>query len=204
MRGLLGSLILLVMTAGLVPAQVRARDVLLPDGPTAANDVASPAPADTPSVDVRTPWDVAPSRQTVGRDLMSFRKEGTLLSKTTREIPIVDERKLLERKYAMYAGQRFYLPPSRADRSEPGDADMLLTDLAAAAVPPVAGTPSYGLAWTLAAAITAAILVGWRKGWFVPFSMREERRAVKVASARHRSRRPKGPPRKVQPPAAGG
>ena len=202
MKGMLRSLILFVAAAGLVPAPVHAQEVRSPDTAIAGTP-ASVAPTE-PLHEIKAPWDFAPPKQiVVGRDLMSFRREGTLLAKTTREIPRVDERDLLARKYAMYDGQRFYVRP-QADQPPGNVRAPLESGLVANVTPEVEGTSSYGLAWTLAAVIAAMALAAWRKGWFVPYSVRSEaQRASKVASARVRNRGPKGPPRKVQPPAPG-
>ena len=106
----------------------------------------------------------------------------------------------MARKYAMYDGQRFYVRP-QADQTPGNVRAPLESDLVANVTPEVEGTSSYGLAWTLAAVIAAVVLAAWRKGWFVPFSVRSAGpRVFRVASATSRSRGPKGPPRKVQPP----
>jgi hypothetical protein len=204
MRGMLGSLMLFVAAAGLVPAPVHAREIPAPDNATVANVPASVASM-APSADIKAPWDFAPREQiVVGRDPMSFRKEGTLLAKMTTRIPKVDERALRTRKYAMYDGQRFYIRP-QADQAPGSDRATPENDLMANVTPQVEGTSSYGLAWTLAAVITAMVLVAWRKGWFVSYSVRSEaQRVSKTASARPQNRGPKGPPRKVQPPGLRG
>jgi hypothetical protein len=200
MRGVLGSFVVIVAAIGAILAPVQAQDN------AAAAMGAGPA-TEIRTADLKAPWNFAPPEQiVVGRDLMSFRKEGTLLAKTSREIPTVDEKELLERKYAMYDGQRFHLGLSRAGERGAGGAAAPGKNPAAAATPPAEGTPSYWLPWSLAAFITAVVLAAWRKGWFVPFSARsaEQRRALRVASIKAGSRAAKGPPRKVRPPSPGG
>ena len=150
--------------------------------------------------EIKKPSDFAPPEQVVaGRNLQDIRREGTLLSKTTRDIPRVDAAGLAARKRALYAGERYHRSPLR--------------DEAAAASPAVLGVPGrhieaaedegpmrFGwLGWTLLGAIGAAALVAWRLGWFVPFSQRrrssKRARTSIVASepGRNPSARSRGP-----------
>lgn len=138
--------------------------------------------------EIKGPWDFAPPEYVVsGRDPKSFRKEGTLLSKTSLEIPRVDETDLRERKLAMYDGRRFHRAPTRAADDRCRTLATLHTSV------PRSQSSSVGafgwVGWTLLVVVVAGVLVAWGKGWFVPFSARTaEKRASKVASGRSQSR----------------
>ena len=158
--------------------------------PPADNAVVKPS-GDAARADIKGPWDFAPPEQIVaGRDTMDFRKEGTLLAKTSREIPKVDEAALAARKLAMYSGERYYRGPVRD-----GAAATAAVGLPAARVRSAAGdddewTVRFGwLGWTLLGVLVAGVIAAWRLGWFVPFSARpQEKHAARAASARGRSR----------------
>jgi len=123
---------------------------------------------------VHAPWQVAPPEQVVaGRDPASFRKDGTLLARTTREIPKVSESDLLERKYAMYRGRRFYRGPQGDPNAEPARQARVRRAVLADASTGTGGRLSGWIGWSMAAAIVAMLLVAWRKGWLVPFSARK-------------------------------
>jgi hypothetical protein len=199
MREILEGLVVAVAALGITLAPVHAREVQAPDNSAAAN--AAESGTEIRPSEIKAPWDFAPPEQViVGRDPTSFRKEGTLLAKTSGEFPAVDEKELLERKYAMYSDQRFYLRLRRAGETGGSDAATLGKKLSAGATQSAEETPFHWVPWTLAALIAAVVLVAWRKRWFVPFSVRTaERRALRAASARARSHAAKGPPRKVRP-----
>lgn len=194
MRWMLGSLAVTVVLVAANLAPVQGQQAQVPDNSAAAKG-AEPGSGVAPS-EIKAPWDFAPPEQViVGREPQSFRKEGTLLAGTSREIPKVDQKELLERKYAMYGDQRFYSRPSR-----PADAAARGKEPAAALVQAFEGRSFHWLPWALGALIAGVVLVAWRKGWFVPFSARTaEQRTSRVASARSRSRAAKGPPRKIRP-----
>ena len=175
------ALILAVLTSGAGWAQEPAA----PDNSSTAAPVGGGAPA----ADIKKPWDFAPSEQIIaGRDTMDFRKEGTLLSKMTREIPTVDVASLAERKLAMYDGNRYYRGPLRD-----AAAKAAAIELPAGRRPASSDeewTVRFGwLGWTLLGILVVGILIAWRLGWFVPFSARDRRqRASQAASAARRSR----------------
>ena len=146
---------------------------------------------------LKKPWDFAPREQIVsGRDTMSFRKEGTLLAMSSRGIPKVDEATLLQRKYKMYEGRRFHRGLARAvSERRSRRAVAVRRKLAAAATAEVTGDSELGwVTWTLLVVLVTAVLVAWRMGWFVPFSIRQEarKRALTDASRERQSREAKG------------
>ena len=185
------TLTLVVLAATLTP--------VWPEEPELADDAT--AAKDDGEVEIRLselkrPEDFAPAERIVsGRDTTDFRREGTFLAKASREIPKVDEESLVARKYAMYEGRRFYRSPTpSAEEMNRPRAVAVRRKLAAAAAIGPAG--SFGwMGWTLLAVAAAAVLVAWRRGWFVPFSVRaeEQKRALRVASGKHRRREKKRP-----------
>ena len=179
----------LLLAATSVPAW--AQEATPPDLATSSKGAESEMVID-PS-QIKRPQDFAPPEQIVaGRDLTSFRKPGTLLAGTTREIPKVDEADLLERKYAIYSGERFYRGPTRG--AEASDRSGLARHgTTAGTVEPPRGSALGWFGWGLMTAIVASVLVAWRKGWFVPFSVRaQETRASQAASSKPRSRAAEG------------
>ena len=165
-------------------------------------DNASTVERSEPGTEIRRselnkPWELAPREQIVsGRDTMSFRKQGTLLATASRGIPKVDEAALMERKCKMYEGRRFYRGLARAASERSSRRAVAVRRKLAAATTEAAGDSTLGwVTWTLLAAIVATVLVAWRMGWFVPFSVRAEARkhTLRAASKKPRSRPAKGP-----------
>lgn len=194
MRRMLVSLAAAAALLAVTMTAVHAQEAEAPDNDTAEESAG--AEIEIRRDELKCPGDFTPTERIIsGRDTASFRKEGTLLSKASREIPRVDQAGLLERKYAMYSGRRFHRSLTRtADRSDKRAA-AVRRKLAAAAVqaPEVSSFGWFG--WTLLTAIVVAVLVAWRMGWFVPFNVRAEakKRALQVASGKHQSREAKEP-----------
>lgn len=193
MKGLRFTIILLaaaLVAAGVSRAQTPADNAPVVSSARTPEDNASGAsglPAGLSPAEIKRPSDFAPPEQIVaGRDTMDFRREGSLLSKMSREIPKVDVAALSERKLAMYDGERFLRGPAR----EGGPRGPLRPADRPRSAGDDGGTLRFGwLGWTLAGVLVAGVVAVWRLGWFVPFSRRDRREHVlQAASAARRSR----------------
>jgi len=97
---------------------------------------------------------------------------------------------LQERKYAMYSGRRLHRSPHLAPENEPARQALVARVLNAQP-----GTDGHRgvfgwIAWSLAGLVAVGGLVGWRRGWFVPFSARHVKatRVFGAASPQAKSR----------------
>lgn len=146
--------------------------------------------------EIKTPQEFAPPEQIVtGRDPMSFRKDGTLLTRTSREIRKVSQDDLLERKYALYSGRRFYRAPTHdPEEEEERRVRAGINDRVAVVEMSEAGIIGW-VFWALIAVLTTMVLIAWRKGWFIPFSVREtaRRHTSQAASGKAQSRKKEKP-----------
>jgi len=191
------SLVGLILTASMLATTLTATSSAEPrpaDNATAKRDESE---VEARLSQLKKPWDFAPPEQIVsGRDTRSFRKQGTLLATASRGIPKVDEAALLERKYEMYEGRRFERGPARAASETSSHRAVAVRRKLAAATAEAPGDSTLGwMTWTLLAVIVATVLVAWRMGWFVPFSVRREaeKRGATTASRERPGRGAKGP-----------
>jgi len=138
--------------------------------------------------------------QVVGRDPQDFRRSDTLLARSTRDARKVSDDDLYRRKLELYDGRRFY----RNIAGDPGFEAQRLARVYHEGRSPFVGEAGEGkravfgwVGWTLAGLIIGAASVGWKRGWFVPFSQRRKRAPAAQTSAtvsgKPRNRGPKAP-----------